>query len=103
MVNKQSEREFVRGVFHSFFFPVNFLIKKKMSDLHSNQDIKMSSAPFEPHTNAKKRKITHSDAFQKQSSTFEDELMILNESMDQDIKCKIYINCSRTLFINLCN
>ncbi|KAG1144643.1 hypothetical protein G6F37_008865 [Rhizopus arrhizus] len=57
-----------------------------MSDLHSSQDIKMSSAPFEPHTNAKKRKITHSDAFQKQSSTFEDELMMLNESMDQDIK-----------------
>lgn len=87
----------------SFFLSLFNQKKKKMSDLHSSQDIKMSSAPFEPHTNAKKRKIAHSDTFQKQSSTFEDELIMLNESMDQDIKCKIYINCSRTLFINFCN
>ncbi|KAG1175920.1 hypothetical protein G6F70_003795 [Rhizopus microsporus] len=51
----------------------------------SDQGIELSSAPFTPHSNIKKRKTTHNGSSQ-QLSSFEHELRALNEHMDLDIK-----------------
>ncbi|PHZ09530.1 uncharacterized protein RHIMIDRAFT_263043 [Rhizopus microsporus ATCC 52813] len=51
----------------------------------SDQAIELSSAPFAPHSNIKKRKTTHNGSSQ-QPSSFEHELLALNEHMDLDIK-----------------
>lgn len=69
------------------FFFIFFL--KKMSNPQSSQDIEMSSAPFEPYTNAKKRKTSHKKSFNSKPTSFEEELQTLNESLHHNIESKI--------------
>jgi DNA polymerase delta subunit 1 len=62
-----------------------------MAGSDTNEDIKVSSQPFEPGSTMKKRKTTHnksnSNKNGSQAPTFEEELKLLTEDMDVDIKC----------------
>ena len=66
-----------------------------MTSSHSDKDITISSQPFEPGSTMKKRKTAHapsnaSSTSGKQAAAaptdFEQELKMLNDDMDLDIK-----------------
>jgi hypothetical protein len=62
-----------------------------MTGSDSPQDIKVSSQPFEPGSTMKKRKTTHTNTSSQQNGshapTFEEELKLLTDDMDIDVKC----------------
>ena len=71
-----------------------------MTSPQSDKDITLSSQPFEPGSTMKKRKISHApnnaNANGKNGSQgptdFEQELKLLNDDMDLDIKSMFYSN-----------
>lgn len=54
----------------------------------TDNDIKLSSQPFQPGANMKKRKTGHTDKLLPTS--FEEELKLINADMDVDIKSMFY-------------
>lgn len=62
-----------------------------MTSSHSDKDIAISSQPFEPGSTMKKRKTTHASHTNSQQAAptdFEQELQMLNDDMDLDVKRK---------------
>lgn len=65
-----------------------------MTSSHSDKDITISSQPFEPGSTMKKRKTAHAPSHASYTSgkqaaaptDFEQELKLLNDDMDLDIK-----------------
>ncbi|KAL9545669.1 hypothetical protein MBANPS3_007042 [Mucor bainieri] len=63
-----------------------------MTSSHSDKDMTISSQPFEPGSTMKKRKTAHASSSSSSSSKqaaptdFEQELEMLNDDMDLDIK-----------------
>ena len=70
-----------------------------------NEDIVLSSQPFEPGTNMKKRKINHQQPSNTVPASFEDELKRLDADMDVDIKgfcstLQIHIRDKKDLYLS---
>jgi hypothetical protein len=67
-----------------------------MTGLKQEQDITLSSQPFEPGLQMKKRKTTHvtKNTNNQLPANFEEELKHLNDGMDVDVKREFCCCCS---------